>query len=421
MNYINNKFTQLNKKSEPKLKNTYTYKSKPKMVITDEFLNKVKYLCKKISKVEWSGMLMYSIEGTMDDMSNLVITPKDILLMDIGSGAHTSFDYDPLVISDAYINNTEWIDKEYRKGLIHSHVDMGVYFSGEDMSELHDNAKFYDFYLSLIVNNRSELTAKICFEGSVEKKTETVHKYKNSNNVNMKFTSSENINEDILFIADCDIVREEVEEINTDFDKRIKEIKESKAKIPTKGVFTRYYENEYYDFPSSFSNNNKVSKNYDMVNSLKVREPFEVDFRIFIASCINNTYNTKDKNKTFYDSLSLLNDIVGEELKNNIDSESYDSIIESVLDNIFIENDMDSYDINIFNVYKEKIDRAFNHKNNKSLEHFISFLEKLCDYLTSLLDAEDAEYIDVSAILIAIISYIEDFSKLDRRLDLITT
>lgn len=47
--------------------------------------------------------------------------------------------------------------------MIHSHNVMNVFFSGTDMLELNDSAPAYNYYLSLIVNNYMEMTAKVAF------------------------------------------------------------------------------------------------------------------------------------------------------------------------------------------------------------------------------------------------------------------
>lgn len=47
---------------------------------------------------------------------------------------------------------------------------MDVFFSGTDKQELVTNSEHHNFYLSLIVNNRNEMTAKVAFRTKIEKK-----------------------------------------------------------------------------------------------------------------------------------------------------------------------------------------------------------------------------------------------------------
>ena len=91
-----------------------------KIIIPEEVESKIRFLCNKIHAVEWSGTLFYDIEGTFED-NNLVVTCKDIYLMDIGSAAYTEFNMSPDVIS-YMAQNPELLD--YKTGLIHSHNQM---------------------------------------------------------------------------------------------------------------------------------------------------------------------------------------------------------------------------------------------------------------------------------------------------------
>lgn len=91
-----------------------------KLVIPIEVERKIRYLCQKIANVEWSGTLFYTHEGSMEE-GNLVITCKDIFVMDIGSQDYTEFDMSPDVIS-YMCDNTELLDMQM--GLIHSHNNM---------------------------------------------------------------------------------------------------------------------------------------------------------------------------------------------------------------------------------------------------------------------------------------------------------
>lgn len=126
----------------------------------NEILDKIKYLCKQIAKVEWSGILFYSIEGSIKDPENMVITLEDILPMHKGSATYTEYSFDERVV-EYMMDNPE--SDEWKMGHIHSHNTMGVYFSGTDWSELEDNTPNHNLYLSLIVNNFMDFCAKVAF------------------------------------------------------------------------------------------------------------------------------------------------------------------------------------------------------------------------------------------------------------------
>lgn len=115
-----------------------------------------------MSKVEWSGVLFYQVKGSIKNIDKVKIVLKDVLLMDRGIKVHTKFDWDEDVV-EYRMSNPE--SMEWLVGLIHSHNTMNVGFSGEDWDELNDNCSNHNFYLSLIVNNYMEMTAKIVFTG----------------------------------------------------------------------------------------------------------------------------------------------------------------------------------------------------------------------------------------------------------------
>jgi proteasome lid subunit RPN8/RPN11 len=220
-------------KSTPKMPEV-TLTSKATVVVSEEVNDKIIHICKLINNKEWSGLLLYSIEGDIDSPSNLVCTIRDIYVMDIGTSAHTQFKYDGSEIATAYMENEDWIINNYRLGLIHSHVDMAVFFSGEDMSELHDNSEGTDFYLSVVVNNANDIVAKIALRGNQTKEISTIHEYKTRSGKLVKLSDKSDDSKEVLVLVDCNIDKPVV--IDTRFvylTKRIEAVKEAKAKVVT--------------------------------------------------------------------------------------------------------------------------------------------------------------------------------------------
>lgn len=127
--------------------------------------NQIQYLCQQIAKVEWSGILFYKTEGSIQDPENFKIILEDILPLHKGTSTYTEYTFDERVIE--YIEENEHLE-ECRIGHIHSHNTMGVFFSGTDWSELEDNAPNHNYYLSLIVNNFMDFCAKVCFIAKAE-------------------------------------------------------------------------------------------------------------------------------------------------------------------------------------------------------------------------------------------------------------
>lgn len=117
-------------------------------------------MCSRISEVEWSGILFYSeTEGSIDNPDSLVLTLECVYPVDKGSQAYTGFDTADSDIMAFLMNNTELL--KMNQGFIHSHNSMKAFFSGTDMDELRDNCKNHNYYLSVIVNNASDIVAKV--------------------------------------------------------------------------------------------------------------------------------------------------------------------------------------------------------------------------------------------------------------------
>ena len=130
----------------------------------ESVIRQIQYLCSIISYVEWSGLLFYSQQGTIEKPEEMVITLEDILPMDKGSVASTEFEYD-----ERYVNYVMGDEKrmDWRHGMIHSHNNMGVFFSGTDHEDLKKNSKAHNYYLSVVVNNKMEMIGKVAFTAEV--------------------------------------------------------------------------------------------------------------------------------------------------------------------------------------------------------------------------------------------------------------
>ena len=86
-------------------------------------LNQIKWLCKHIAKVEWSGVLFYSVVGSIKDPENMQITIEDILPMNKGTQAYTEYSFDERVLN--HMMDTPGAD-DWKMGHIHSHNTMNV-------------------------------------------------------------------------------------------------------------------------------------------------------------------------------------------------------------------------------------------------------------------------------------------------------
>lgn len=185
------------------------------VIMPEKVLNQIKYLCSKIHAVEWSGILFYTIDGTIKDPKNLKLTLQTILPMHKGTGTYTEYAFDDRVV-DFMMENPEAMT--WKMAHIHSHNNMAVFFSGTDMSELEDNAPNHNFYLSLIVNNRMDFCAKVCFIATTTENREVSFFAKDENGENYVY-KRDNVNSNVeeLVIYDCNIHTPQLESLEESF------------------------------------------------------------------------------------------------------------------------------------------------------------------------------------------------------------
>jgi len=216
---------------------------------------KIRYVCSEINNVEWSGTLFYrTLQGTLDSPENLILKCEDFYLQDKGSAAHTAFTFSEDIL-DIYDLKPEL--EECKTAMLHSHNHMATFFSGTDMDELNDNCGLYDFYLSLIVNNKGDRLAKISYMGKQVVKRNVSSKYKNSFGawVNIIWaTPEEEKEEDVMFHHDVDIEIENVApEFETFFLDRVQKIAHPVVTTPT------YNPGNYYQPSLNFGQDKKTN------------------------------------------------------------------------------------------------------------------------------------------------------------------
>lgn len=143
--------------------------------VSEQLQKQIRYLCQEIWSDEWSGILFYDTQGTFGE-EDFVVRAHELFLMDIGTSTYTEYDTgDPALIKFLMANPNLL---KMNKGHIHSHNNMGVFFSGTDDSELVDNCGLHNFYVSLIVNNKNEMCAKIAFKATSTVETNTIISYR---------------------------------------------------------------------------------------------------------------------------------------------------------------------------------------------------------------------------------------------------
>lgn len=205
-----------------------------KLIIPEEVENKIRYICRQIWNVEWSGTLFYKPEGKFED-GTLIIRCVDIYVMDIGTQVYTEFDMSPEVIN--YMTENQNL-LDCQMGLIHSHNQMSSFFSTTDIATLKEEGVDRNHFVSLIVNNAGSYTA------AITRKVETIKvikedysfstfgndKIKNAKSYQVKNEELEWFNLDIEFEKDENTAYSEVKS-------RLEQIKESKAQKANQQFF----------------------------------------------------------------------------------------------------------------------------------------------------------------------------------------
>lgn len=158
--------------------------NKATMKISNEVVEQIRYLHEQVGSIEWSGLLMMRIKGSLADIDNLVVEVEGIIPCDIGTSASTSYsmsdhmeDVEELFPEWDLFADNRWNGKDCTEGTkigqIHTHHSLGggAYFSVVDDGDLDENAGNHGLYVSLIVAMNGSYVAKGAFVANTEVKT----------------------------------------------------------------------------------------------------------------------------------------------------------------------------------------------------------------------------------------------------------
>ena len=116
------------------------------------------YLCSKYPTREWSGTIFFK----QIEESPLRLEVIDFYLNDIGSSGFTEYEYDSEIVAYGFSKGYFGENSGVYMGHVHSHNNMGVFYSGTDIQELKDSANRQTCaFLSIVTNNKSEFVAAI--------------------------------------------------------------------------------------------------------------------------------------------------------------------------------------------------------------------------------------------------------------------
>lgn len=247
---------QVQKKMPSLEKHTDIYK----LVIPADVENKIRYLCNKISQVEWSGTLFYTYSGSFEE-GTLEIRCVDIFPMDIGSQTYTEFDMSPDVV--AYMTDHPEL-LNCQMGLIHSHNNMATFFSGTDTATLREEGNDRNHFVSLIVNNAGTYTAAITRKITEKKVISSTFIYRTFDDIEKTGTRTVEVEEEAIVYNMLNIVKEgEVTKPFLEINERLEVIKKNKAKVAAeRAPFSTipYYDGLSFTPPVYQGNSKEVSR-----------------------------------------------------------------------------------------------------------------------------------------------------------------
>lgn len=214
---------------KPKLLELEKKSSSYKLLVSPELEKKIRYYLDRFPSIEYSGTLFYTVSGSFET-NDLVINAFDFLLQDIGTGAYTEFNQSPDVIG-YMVEHPELLDETVYQGLMHSHHNMGAFFSGTDTSTLREEGSDRVHFVSLIIDTKGTYQAAITRVVVEEMKATGFIQYPTFNNkevVGNPITYSFNRKKIEYFMLE--VTRPELENPFQELSNRIKEVQEQKAK-----------------------------------------------------------------------------------------------------------------------------------------------------------------------------------------------
>lgn len=159
--------------------------------ISEKLERKIRVLCGKFPSTEWSGILFYTYKGSFAK-GDIAFVAEDLLFMDTGYSTTTEFYLNEGNAAGYIADHELW---RCQMGLIHSHHQMGAFFSGQDDSMLKQEGASRNHFLSLVVDNKGTYVARVTTKEIEEITTEVskVNKVYTFNNVLTETTTGEDI------------------------------------------------------------------------------------------------------------------------------------------------------------------------------------------------------------------------------------
>ncbi len=250
---------------------------------------------------------------------------------------------------------------------------MNAFFSGTDLKELEDNAKSYNFYISLVVSTDEKYVCKIIFPSE----TTSVHEHLIRDlNGNVKKVTKE-IKERVLIDADLDVVlnRTEVPEWVSN---RIKEVEDKKEANKPKSWngYNRHYNGNQLGLPFGFEDDvysKPVLPSETYKSNLKSKD--SENFAKFIKNLLYLDESTPPSS-TINDAIKRINELSKEDIEDYVEA-----LVLNI--DIIMEN---TYGINSHQKYYDVIDDIVKFFKGKKQTKNIQYLLKVFEEELKLID-----------------------------------
>lgn len=220
--------------------------NKPKLIITEKLQKQIDYLHEKVGRNEWSGELITREEGNITSMDDWTIIAEDIFLADVGTAGFTSYEVDKggfkaVDIVQMYDEFPGLLDGTQKNHHIHTHHNMGAFFSGTDWENLEDRAMTSNYFMMLIVDFKGDYKAKVAFRAMKKFPNEAeLELVNNQDGYAPIVLNSSKSNTEVLVVMDCDIEYEKDSvTVEEKFKTRFKEV--SEATKPKMGTVVTHY------------------------------------------------------------------------------------------------------------------------------------------------------------------------------------
>lgn len=339
---------------------TYSKKVFP-LYLSSLVIDKITEWCRNFPNNEWSGVIFYTTEGSMQD-NTFKIHCKDIYVQNIGSATYT--EYDENADSVNYADEHNLLD--CYTGTIHSHNTMAAFFSGTDDNTLKERSKDMPHFLSVIVNNKLDCVAKITKILKFDKASISYDTF-NGDKVSIDNHSFNNFS--VINITNLEVIKEGYnEDIHNEVLERIKELKEEERaktlsipKTNNSYLNTTYIGTPYYQPKYNQPYNLTTSKGFE-----NVKEP----------ELFNNPYPAYADSKTGLSTISSssLDEVTDDSI------EEFESYIELIY-NKLLTGDILANETSLTPSFVNNMEKYYNNAFRGSQKDLQYWIDTYVDYL----------------------------------------